>query len=196
MTMKILLLITSLALFGLVACNADNTGTGVEYAPQMYVSIPYEPLSQVAENEYNQNGINERYPVQGTVPRRSWAGTYRTDLAADVMVYDIHPDSAQQAGRELKNPVPLDEQTLADGKALYLRYCSACHGEEGNGQGKVAAQYKGVPSYNSGAVKNLPEGHIYHVITYGIRRMWPHGTQMDPQERWKIVHYVQTLQQK
>ncbi|MGB3619231.1 MAG: cytochrome c [Catalinimonas sp.] len=195
--MKRYLLLPAVVLFAVAACNqADRTDPGIEYAPQMYHSIPYEPLSQAGPNDFNAAGTNVRYPVQGTVPRRAWTGQYRTELASDIMVYDIHPDSAQQAGRELKNPVALTDETLTEGKVLYLRYCSACHGDEGKGQGKVAAQYKGVPSYNSGSVKNLPEGHIYHVITYGIRRMWPHGTQMDPQERWKIVHYVQTLQNK
>ena len=43
-------------------------------------------------------------------------------------------------------------------------------------------------------LKNLNDGHIYHVITYGIRRMWPHASQVNPEERWKIVHYVHRLQ--
>ncbi|SDK38992.1 Cytochrome c, mono-and diheme variants [Catalinimonas alkaloidigena] len=184
------------ALAVLAACGeGDRTTQRVEYAPQMYVSIPYEPVSQVEPNKYNPNGTNERTPPQGTVPRRSWAGQSRTELASNIMVYNLGPDDID-AAETLKNPVPLNDQTLAEGKALYQRYCSACHGEQGDGQGKVAAQYKGVPAYNAGAVKGLSEGHVFHVITWGIRRMWPHGTQIDPQERWKIVHYVQTLQNK
>jgi hypothetical protein len=38
------------------------------------------------------------------------------------------------------------------------------------------------------------EGHIWHTITFGRNRMWPHASQINPDDRWKIVLYVQTLQ--
>ena len=40
----------------------------------------------------------------------------------------------------------------------------------------------------------MNDGHIFHVITYGKGRMWPHASQVNPEERWKIVHYVHRLQ--
>ena len=51
-----------------------------------------------------------------------------------------------------------------------------------------------MPSYTAGRVAELPAGHLYHVITYGRGRMLPHGSQVNPEERWKIVMYVQQLQ--
>ncbi len=48
-------------------CNrADDPG--IEYAPEMYVPIPYEALRQVNSNTVNPMGINQRTPVVGTVP--------------------------------------------------------------------------------------------------------------------------------
>jgi mono/diheme cytochrome c family protein len=32
------------------------------------------------------------------------------------------------------------------------------------------------------------------VITYGKNLMWPHGSQISPEDRWKIAKYVKTLQ--
>ena len=69
-----------------------------------------------------------------------------------------------------------------------------CHGEKGAGDGKVGAVYKGVPNYSSDALSTVSGGHIFHVITFGKARMWPHAAQVTPEERWKIVHYVQRLQ--
>ena len=40
------------------------------------------------------------------------------------------------------------------------------------------------------------EGHIFHVITHGKGRMWSHKGQLDPEQRWKIVHYVKDMQSK
>ena len=35
----------------LLACSAKDDYPGVEYAPNMYHSVPYEPLSQVKDEE-------------------------------------------------------------------------------------------------------------------------------------------------
>ena len=43
-------------------------------------------------------------------------------------------------------------------------------------------------------MKDLKAGHIYHTIMFGLNAMGPHGTQINEEERWKIVHYVQTMQ--
>jgi len=36
--------------------------------------------------------------------------------------------------------------------------------------------------------------NIFHVITHGKGRMWAHGSQVTPEERWKIAHYIHKLQ--
>ena len=87
------------------------------------------------------------------------------------------------------------EANLEAGKLQYERYCQHCHGEAGKGNGLVAKMYKGVPIYSSDALKNLNDGHIYHTITHGKGRMWAHGSQVSPSDRWKIVLYVHQLQQ-
>ena len=111
------------------------------------------------------------------------------------MVYNIPKDSIGLAERVLHNPIPNTAKSLEEGKLLYGRYCIHCHGEAGKGNGLVGVQYKGVPSYSADAYKNMNDGHIFHVITNGKGRMWPHGSQMTPEERWKIVQYVHKLQQ-
>ena len=43
-------------------------------------------------------------------------------------------------------------------------------------------------------MSDLPEGKIFHTITFGKNLMGSHASQLNHEERWKIVHYVQTLQ--
>ena len=114
------------------------------------------------------------------------------ELAKEIYQYGIPADSLEYAAKTLINPMALSPATLEEGKALYERFCKACHGEGGLGDGKVADQYKGVANLVAKA-KVVSEGHIYHVITHGKGRMWPHGSLVNPDERWKIVHYVKTL---
>lgn len=168
----------------------------LEYSPNMYYSVGYEPLKQIDRNTINPMGLNMRAPVKGTVSRRNYNTKFGTgeDATIDLMVYDIPADSMGISERTLQNPVPLNENTLKEGELLYGRYCIQCHGEKGKGDGTVAKLYKGVPVYSSDALKNLNDGHIFHTITYGKGRMWPHGSQITPEERWKIVHWVHKLQ--
>lgn len=190
----------------LSSCGADKNSTGVEYAPAMYHSVPYEPYTQVTkkQNEYyntipdnvNNNGSNLLKPVSGTVSRRV-IGTSNPNYnrSESIMVYNIHPDSIEYASRVLTNPLPDNEKIRKQGEELYIRFCAACHGNKGAGDGKVAPQYKGVPAgYNKGRYATLTEGHIFHTITYGKGRMWPHGSQIPVEDRWKIVKHVQELQ--
>ncbi len=188
----------------LISCSAKEDYPGVEYAPNMYHSVPYEPLSQVKDKEigswldsnpddghgefYNSNPYNPYEmtmiePVENTVKRDKY------------LPYRIHKDSLELAAK-LKNPIETNEEVLKEAKVLYERYCIHCHGNKGMGDGLVGKVYKGVTAYNSRAVKDRPEGHIFHVITHGKGRMWGHGSQISVEDRWKIVKYVQTLQKQ
>ena len=188
----------------LLSCSADKDNPGVEYAPNMYHSTPYEPLSQVTDKEigswldsnpddnhgefynsnpYNPYGMTMRDPVPNTVKRSSY------------LPYRIPKDSLELAAL-IKNPLASTEEVLKEGRVLYTRYCVHCHGEKGMGDGLVGIAYKGVTAYNSRAVKSKSEGEIFHAITHGKGRMWAHGSQVSIENRWKIVKYVQTLQKQ
>ena len=198
------LLVNIFLVFTLLSCSADKDNPGVEYAPNMYHSTPYEPLSQVTDKEigswldsnpddnhgefynsnpYNPYGMTMRDPVPNTVKRSLY------------LPYRIPKDSLELAAL-IKNPLASTEEVLKEGKVLYTRYCIHCHGEKGMGDGLVGIAYKGVIAFNSRAVKNKSEGNIFHVITHGKGRMWAHGSQVSIENRWKIVKYVQTLQKQ
>ena len=187
------------------ACTAKGDNPGLEYAPQMYHSIPYEPLTQIKDERkgswlsnredgkgefYNSNPNNPykqnvREPVKGTVRR-----THN-----NILPYRLKKDQLVEAAL-IENPFPATPEVQAEGKRLYEQYCQHCHGANGKGQGKVGVVYAGVPSYSAPNKKDLSQGHIFHVITHGYNRMWPHGSQINEERRWKIARYVQQLQQQ
>jgi mono/diheme cytochrome c family protein len=197
---------------GFTACSAEGDYPGMEYAPQMYHSVPYEPLSQITDksqgewlsaradergeffnsNPYNPNNMNMRLPAEGTVSRN----------AQGYLPFRILKDSAgsdtqlNRASAMLKNPLPNTEGIVAEGKVLYTNFCFPCHGIEGRGDGPVGMVYKGVANLAGGQVASATEGHLFYVITHGRGRMWPHDKQISVEDRWKIVRYVQTLQQQ
>ena len=190
----------------MISCAARDNNPGLEYAPQMYHSIPYEGLSQIQDEEagrwltsmddvpgefYTSNpnnpySMNMREPVANTV-KRSGMG---------FLPYRIPKDSLELAAATIKNPLDSTESVIAEGKILYDRYCEHCHGGQGQGDGLVGKVFKGVTPYNSRAVKDKPGGHIFHVITHGKGRMGSHASQVSVEDRWKIVRFVQTLQKQ
>lgn len=191
----------------LTACGAGGDNQGTEYAPNMYHSVAYEPYSQITDenagrwltsieyadghaeffnsNKLNPHRMNMREPAPNTVPRNKHGW----------LPYRLPDDTV---GLRMADKVisPLDSSAaIADaGKVLYQSYCNHCHGPKGEGNGKVADKYAGVPNYKSDALKNISEGHIFHVITYGKNLMKAHGSQISPEDRWKIARYVKTLQ--
>lgn len=205
----------------LTSCGASGDDQGTEYAPNMYHSVPYDPYTQIVDkdagswltsieypdghaeffnsNQFNPHRMNMRLPAPNTVSRNKHGW----------LPYRINKDSVLIAARTLKNPLDSSAAMIASGKILYEMYCDHCHGPKGTGDGKVAAgvtveepgkgsvqksAYGGVANLTGDALKNISEGHIFHVITHGKGLMWAHGSQINAEDRWKIAMYVKTLQ--
>lgn len=196
------------ASFLLTACKKDTQDPGTEYASQMYHSQAYEPLTQIVNKEdvenfnsnpYNDFGgemnMNMKEPVKGTIKINGFNPLVGSKPKADLQIYNnLTAADFELAGNTLANPIAVNDKVIEEGKALYERYCDHCHGATGQGDGEVGKVFKGVPAYNKGMVKTDKAGNIFHVITFGKGRMRSHASQVSVSDRWKIVHYVQTLQ--
>ena len=207
--------IVAAVLIFMAACKAGGDYQGLEYAPNMYHSVAYEPLSQITDpmqgritnaldngrgefynsNQYNPYKMNLRLPPAHTV-RRSASGwlPYR----------GTNDSTGLRLANKLKSPYDTIPAILTQGKAAYEMYCQHCHGAKAGGDGKVASGvkidgvehsvYPGVANLKGDAYKNITEGHIFHVITYGKGLMGSHGSQVSEEDRWKIARYVKQLQ--
>jgi mono/diheme cytochrome c family protein len=162
---------------------------GYEYMPNMYRSPSYETYS---ENPLFNNNSTARKPVEGTIARGFMPFEYNNSTEDYI-----------RAGKNLKNPLENNNKNLNEGEALYGMFCAHCHGKNGNGKGSISHPlYGGIPSYSDeimvrrsgSSMKNLKDGHIYHAITYGLNAMGPHASQINANERWKIIMYVNQLQ--
>ena len=47
--------------------------------------------------------------------------------------------------------------------------------------------------YSDEYIKTLPEGKIYHTLTYGKNNMGSHASVLSPKDRWKVIKYVKYL---
>ena len=172
-------------LMNLYSCNRNRNNPGWDYFPDMFYSTAYETYSK---NPNFENGMTMRVPVPGTVPRDFTPFEYTND-----------PESRIKAGKELANPFLMTPEALSRGKVIYTTFCIGCHGIEGKGDGQLytSGLYPIKPLSLSGdTASKLKDGEIYHTITLGIRSMGAHGSQIIPDDRWKLVLYVRKLQEE
>ena len=90
----------------------------------------------------------------------------------------------------------MDESTVAEVKKIYQYFCIHCHGKTGQGDGAIPtkADYPPPPPYNGNALKELPEGKMYHTLTFGKGMMGSHASQLSAKDRWMVIQYVKYLQ--
>ncbi|MBI3134807.1 MAG: cytochrome c [Bacteroidetes bacterium] len=199
----------------MASCVGDPNSPGLEYMPDMYRSPSIEAYVDYAEVRglFRPELVGDKVsltPPAGTIP---YYGTgdnvaimmpYRfgAPIGADKThgLYGTSQDSAGYANSAFdKNPIPYSEEAVKEGEKLYGLFCLHCHGKTGDGQGPTVANSAGKfpppPAYN-GPLKDLPAGTIFYSITYGRNMMGAHASQLNKEERWKIVHYVEKLQGK
>lgn len=183
-TFNIPFLAIMLAVLTLASCSRDRNNPGRAYMAEfdMYYSKAYEYYSP---NPIFKDGKTAQAPVVGTIPR------------GDMPYMIPNTPSGLDTSKHLKNPFPtMTKKDLVRAKEKYDIYCAVCHAESGNGQGSLYTSKKFmVPprDLTSGRVQtDLNEGQLYHVITVGTlsRLMGPHGDQVLPADRWRIVNYI------
>ncbi len=120
-------------------------------------------------------------------------------------------------------PFEITPRDLSIGADRFTTYCAVCHGPLGNGKGKIWERgYLKPTSYHTEKVqetepdetaqiplgysrgywkwdihipvRDVPVGYIFEVITKGYGAMPDHAAQIKPDDRWRIIAYVRTLQ--
>ncbi len=100
-------------------------------------------------------------------------------------------------GKDHRNPLPDNAQTLNDGKAAFGHYCMVCHGLDGQNTGVPFAANLSppVPSLASKEVQSYADGQLKWIIENGIAPSGmpaSHGI-LNDDEMWSIVVYLRHL---
>lgn len=167
----------------LVSSCHNNSEPNYQYMPNMYEPVSYNTYSQ---SDAFKDGKEGQLPVEGTINR-----------GFEVYEYPDTPE-ALLAVKAANLPSPLgalSEKDMEKAKGLFNIYCGICHGETGDGQGKLVKQGKflGVPNYKD---REINVGSVFHVETYGLNMMGSHANQLSKHERWLVASYVMDLKSK
>lgn len=175
---KIVTLSVLMGMSSLLFSCQDKLKPNYQFFPNMYESAGYETYS---ESNAFKNGKEGQLPAQGSIKR----GFVPYELADS-------PEGYAASKNVLKSPLDSTSVDFEKGKELFNIYCAICHGEKGDGQGKLVKREKflGVPNYKD---RQITVGSVYHVATYGLNAMGSHKNQLSQKERWQVAEYVMKL---
>lgn len=189
--MKKLVIISffTLVVFLVISCGDDHSKPGRIYMPDMAYSRAYETYSDHSNLSSKGVSFNNR-PVSGTVSR------------GEELPYHLSNDSTGYAqSAAVVNPMPrLNEAEMTEAERLFLINCAICHGTALDGNGPL---YKGgngpfaaKPAVLVGdpKIEALPEGTLYHVMTYGKNLMGSYASQLNRKQRWMVAQYIKMKQ--
>lgn len=175
----VVLFVLLVAFFALA--RRDFSERNLRFFPEMADSLALEP-QRTSTILPSSNLI--RPAVPGTIAR-----------GYVPFAYSASEGDKMRAGIELRNPYPPSLGTLQRGEKVYRNSCRHCHGPTGRGDGAVAQRVSTFAMSIVGkASSDLPDGTLYHILTYGQNNMPPHAVQVDRSDRWMLIHYLRDLQ--
>lgn len=125
-----------------------------------------------------------RPPVEGTVPRE---GTK----------YKLQMNEVASADSMYKNTLVKNDFVLARGKNRFTTFCTPCHGTNGKGQGKVVEKgFAPPPSLVVQKASDYSDSRIFHIISAGQGVMPKYADKLSEVDRWAVVHYIRSMQEK
>lgn len=158
-------------------------------------------------SDFFATGQAAQEPVPGTIPMGWEVPTVAASAGAapNLDGYAFAGDylntgkMGEYYGDGLPQAVTADVAFLQRGQEKYNIYCSICHGESGNGAG-VISKYGLLPTNLVTAPvadrAQRPDGNLYDVLVNGKGLMGGYGANLTLRDRWAIVAYVRTLQQR
>jgi mono/diheme cytochrome c family protein len=166
-----------------IALSMMLSGCGAtgNVGPWEYVGPDMKDSQAVKAQKIGPDGVAGRMPVEDTLSQNE----------PEPYMYANDPDGA---GKNLKNPLPRTKAVLKRGQHFYDTYCIVCHGKRGEGDGNIIPKFPRPPSLQSDKVRQWSDGRIYHVITMGQNVMPSYASQIEPKDRWAIIHYIRVLQ--
>jgi mono/diheme cytochrome c family protein len=157
-----------------------NLGDDMTYSPA---------YSSFSKNPNFANGRTIQAAVPGTIAR----GT-------QVLHFQATSEEAIRAGEQLANPLdPSTSEGIASaarGAVAFQTFCIACHGADGTGNGPVAKRgFPPPPSLLVGKSREMKDGQLLHILTYGQNSMPQFAAQLSLERRWDVINYIRTVQE-
>ncbi len=95
-----------------------------------------------------------------------------------------------------KNTLPASEQTVKEGRELYLQSCAICHGTDGHSRTNLGrGMYPPAMDLTSPHVQHWNDAELFWIIQNGVRLtgMPSWKSSISETDTWKLVHFIHAL---
>lgn len=163
--------------------STDPTRPNRDLLPDMVYAVPYESFS---DHPLLPGKSTLQTPQPGSLPRGHMPWRFGPS-----------PEEAMRASK-VDNPLKKEaDRWRGRGAMLYGNYCKVCHGPGGDGDGPAATRASlGKWSLVDPKIRDLSDGQLFHVLTYGKNNMASYAAQLPPDDRWAVILFVRSLQRK
>lgn len=127
---------------------------------------------------------------------------YVRELGKPIVVDKKFMDTHLAEARQIKNPIPADDESVDAGKAVYNGdgRCYVCHGTSGTGKGRNTIYFKSkepkfVDLTDNQWQKTRTDGELFWLLregpAYGIL---PYGAEgLSDKELWHVINYLREI---
>ena len=123
---------------------------------------------------------------------RGEPGAVETAVARRLRALAVPSDYAR-----LKNPVLMNDESVADGMAHFADHCAQCHGNDGRGADMGKTMFPPTPDFAASPTQSLSDGTLFYVIEHGVRftgmPAFGTGTLEGEESSWHLVNFIRHL---
>ncbi len=101
---------------------------------------------------------------------------------------------APESANKLTNAIPVNPESIEQGKQIFNKLCWTCHGNKGKGDGPASKSLKPKPAdFSTSEFHEQTDGAIFWKITEGRGSMASYKSSLSAKQRWQLVNYLRTL---
>ena len=187
-----------------------------ESEPFFEVRFPHAPHTQLLNcSSCHPNASSMEVPMERILAGEACGKCHgRVSFEPQISCGRCHPnllfpseaEVEEDLGRVRSEPVSTGSRALAQAADVYERYCSFCHGENGDGKGRLTPWLDTKPrDFTAGTYKfrstigtALPtDADLFRTITRGIPgTSMPSWRALSYQDRWALVDYIKTFSKR
>jgi mono/diheme cytochrome c family protein len=176
----------------LISCDSKRQ-PGKIYMPDMTYSRAYETYALRDSTIFTMDAADAGHKIYYN--GQTVTGTMKR---GELAPYTVPNDSngLLNLSSLVKNPLaPLTNADSLEAARLFNINCGICHGPKAEANGPVAAKIGGVKSIIA-LSPTYSDGRLFFVMTYGQNNMGSYASQLNREQRWRIVQYIRTLEPK
>ena len=119
-------------------------------------------------------------------PTRKDGGSTQSTPSAE----DIRKKKEAEAQQRL-------QASVVRGRDVFRIFCICCHGPNGAGDGPVTRRgFPPPPSLLTGKSREMKDGQLFHVLSYGQGSMASMSAPLTRPQRWDVINFIRDMQRK